>query len=427
MSDSYTTIQQQAIMFDPIVKIPNPNTNGGYYQQISLSYNQGDFIFEGCPMFSPSGLARKGSVCGVTEWVADSGADSDASYEVGYGTEYEVKTHFTIFCKFDPTVKSQQDFIDTMTTIYHKCATVIETHKYELLMKAFSAKDPIRTGFKFPLHVKCDYKTGEILPGRGHIIFWELNDDTTFYDKNDRVVPRHELEYKEMTFIPTIHIKSIYIDGYSNTMLKMSIVSAKILEMYPCNSVSKQLGYKSELIVSYQKYNNDHLIAEPNDLPTLDLFRIGYKSHTIRLSYNYGTEETLRYDIFLVDGTEMDTTWIQDKKIRCELDPSGQFVETMRKIFNHCKHILIRNKNVTGSGAILEDPVKNNCITLSISQDRYMSTLFTDSKGDIISRDHLINKKFKCIPLIHIKRIDLGLDHTVLNMHLHSAIVTHME
>lgn len=407
--ESYTTLNCDAVTIHPVVKrlIPNAQYADQYYQQLPLSYHEDNLIFEGCPMASLYGLQEQRT----------------GSKGPGGGSDTDIKIDYSICCKLDLSSEDTRKFIEIIMAIYNKCAVNIDANKKTLGMAYFSLKHPEHSGFKEPFYYPTDCNTGERIVGRAPSIYWKLkqkNEQAVFYDNNNKFVPWHALEYMEMILIPTIHIRSVFINC-NRASFQIDLVSAKILEMRPCNSISKQLDPQlSKWIVRYQQYSGDYLNYNPVQMYTIEKER----RYRLPLMYNYGTKDNPLHDIFLLEGCEVNGS-IQDNKMTCELEGPNQFTEMMCEFIKHCKYILNQTKGtfrILDVTNILKDPIANNRINLYLSQDPRRPTLFTDRTGKTMTLDPS-NKKFRCIPLINVKHIEVKEGQAELKMELYSAII----
>ena len=417
---TYQSLNPDAIIVHPVVKRPIPNANDQYYEQLPLSYLQDELIFEGCPVTSPFGLQEQRT-----------------------GGPDNVKFTYSIYCKFNLSTESDCKFIDTMMTIYNKCALNIDDNKRTLKMHHFSSKHAEQTGFTNPLYYPTDRNTGARIVGRNPSIYWKLNqkdEQTIFYDNNNKFVPWHTLEYMEMKIIPTIHIKCVFI-GYGRASLQIDLVSAKIVEMRPCNSLSKQLDQSYNIIVRYSNYNTNHLIADP----VHSIYQDKKEYHRVPLMYNYGTVDQPVHDIFLLEGPEVDAVINNNNEMISKIDPSNQKVthemitycemtckidpkdqSVIHELITFCKDILKQNKGrfqIRNLEYAMKDPIRKNLLKVFISEDPRKPTLFTDRDGMTIERDQMVNKKFRCVPLFHVKDLKVQDGQGQLRIELHSAIV----
>jgi hypothetical protein len=332
---------------------------------------------------------------------------------------HDVKIDYSICCKLDLSSEATRKFIEVIMTIYNKCAVTIEADKRSLRMPYFSLKHP-EMGFKEPIYHPTDHITGERIVGRAPSIYWKLkqrDEQTVFYGNNNEFIPWHALEYQELILIPTIHIRSVFIGG-GRASFQISLISARILEMRSCNSVSKQLDpLLSKCIVRYQQYSRECFTFQQAEAHQYDK----ESWYRIPVMYNYGTDEQRKYDSFLLEGPEMDGI-LHDNKMTCELTGSNSCTETIHELIEVCKYVLnmlkgrIRISDVTG---ILHDPIDNNKLSLYLSKNPRKPTLFTDRNGKVVTP----NKNFRCIPLIHVKHIDVRNGRAELKMELHSAII----
>jgi hypothetical protein len=367
--------------------------------------------------------------------------------ELRTGEPDNVKVNYSIGCKLDLSSEATREFIELIMAIYSKCAQSIDDNKRALKMNYFSATQAERTGFNNPLYHLTDRNTGKKIMGRNPSIYWKLKpfEEQTIFYNNDKLVPWHALEYMEMIIIPTCHIKGVYI-GYGRACLQIDLVSAKILEMHPCNSISKQLDPSFKMMVRYTQYDTSRLIADPVQTTHKEsILHHRNESHRIPLMYNYGTVEDPVYDICLVEGPETEAVIYNNNEMRlksnpsnnkvthemitycemtCKIDPKDQSV--IYELVTFCKHILEQNKErfqIRDLGCAMRDPIRKNLMTVFISQDPRKPTLFTDRNGTAIARDQMLNKKFKCCPLFHIKDIKVQDGQGQLRIGLHSACV----
>lgn len=137
----------------------------------------------------------------------------------------------TIGCQFDLDNPEHTRFIDTINEVYTGCTHILGQMKGNAQMFAFNPRLPEVTGFRSPLYKPRDHITRLELPGAPSIYF-KLNAQTLFVDITGRIIPHELLTKTEMTFIPLLHVKSIYVKGFAS--LQMTIQSAVVTSIKAC-------------------------------------------------------------------------------------------------------------------------------------------------------------------------------------------------
>lgn len=222
----------------------------------------------------------------------------------------------------------------------------------------------------------------------------------------------------------------------------------------------------NQSFVTYDEYSTPNLTctpAEPKTVP--DGPSKGTPYHMIPFLYNYGTVEHRRLSDFLLEGSEVSTSFgIQSKpnqsgrlehSIMVSFDVNdgaqARFIETMNQIHGGAAYILQQMKGTVklfnfnaqmAEATGLKNPIyrPRDELTGEIIQGRKPSyyfklfqrgkapmveqTLFTDLNGKPIPWTLLQGVDMKFIPLIHIKRIYVGGGKASIQMEVVSAVVT---
>ena len=210
-------------------QIPNsiPAQN---YHVINLEYNYGT---EESPIFRPFEME-------LCEFHTSTGVISKSSNNPD-------KMDESIMIKFDINNKEQFESMDAIRGVYTKCASILAGVKGIVKMHTFDSKTP-ESGFRNPIYYPRDDVTGEIIPGRSPSTFLKLfnrtnnnnTEQTLFVDPKNKPVDKKLLLSVEMSFIPLIHFKRLYI-GSGKCILQMEMKSAIITDIRPRNTQSKQI------------------------------------------------------------------------------------------------------------------------------------------------------------------------------------------
>lgn len=140
--------------------------------------------------------------------------------------------HPSIGCQLDLDNPDHSRFIDTINQVYTACTFILGQMKGCVKMHRFNPALPETSGFHFPLYKPRDPITCHELPGAPSI-YLKLNAQTLFVDITGRIIPHDLLTKTEMTFIPLLHVKSIYIREFA--CLQMTIQSAIVTSIKNCS------------------------------------------------------------------------------------------------------------------------------------------------------------------------------------------------
>lgn len=209
----------------PAAKPPCPPQN---YYQIPLMYNFGndsrkllkDFVIEGPEMSTAMGILTK----------------------EGQGGKIE----YSIMSKFDENNQSNCDFIDTMNKIHSGVAYILHQMKGSVKLFTFNHTMAEATGLKNPVYRPRDDVTGEPIQGRPPSMFLKLFsrgkqplvEQTLFTDVSGKPISWALMKGVEMTFIPCIHIKRIYVG--SKASIQMEVLSAVVTSIRARGTSTKQ-------------------------------------------------------------------------------------------------------------------------------------------------------------------------------------------
>jgi hypothetical protein len=180
------------------------------YHEIPLEYEGTDFILEGCEMEAPKGLQTS--------------------------TRDNCKTEHKIFTILDHKKPTCIRFIDTIDNIYIDSVNMINHFKDELQLKHFNRQNT-DCFFKNFLRYPQDHCTRKIIPNSApsmylKLVFNENNlEQTIFTDQEGKFIAWNELVAVKFTFIPKIHIKSIYV-GYQCSF-RIEVPNATITSIHP--------------------------------------------------------------------------------------------------------------------------------------------------------------------------------------------------
>lgn len=123
---------------------------------------------------------------------------------------------------FDPTDK----FLNVINIIYDKCKKIAYNNKKEI--KMFNLELDTTAEFPDPIsYSKSEEITGYSRPKTEILIFFNISDQTIFYNKETNNIPHENLNIR-LIAIPTIYF-NIYV--YNKVKLQMYIKSAKVIHI----------------------------------------------------------------------------------------------------------------------------------------------------------------------------------------------------
>lgn len=202
-----------------------------YYYQIPLMYNLGtdekkilnDCLIEGCEVTTTFGIQSKPGQSGRLE--------------------------HSVMVKFDLNNESHQRFLETMSQLHGGCAFILGTMKGAVKLYNFNPQMAEATGLKSLIYRPRDELTGEYIQGRSPSMFFKLFsrgtapmvEQTLFTGLDGKAIDWKLMANVQMSFIPLIHIKRMYIGG-RGASIQMEVISAVVTSIEPRNSTTRQLG-----------------------------------------------------------------------------------------------------------------------------------------------------------------------------------------
>ena len=210
----------------PEAKPPCP---AQHYYQIGLAYNYGpqerkiikDFLIEGCEVTAPYGLQSKQGQSGRIE--------------------------HALMVRFDPGNPEHNAFIDSMNAIHGGAAYILGQNRGAVKLYNFSPEMAVATGLKNPVYRPFDDVTAQPIEGKSPSMFLKcfkrgftgMEEKTLFTDPDCKPIPWELLSQSEVTFIPLIHVKHIYVGG-GKASIQMEMVSALVTKVRGRNTETMQ-------------------------------------------------------------------------------------------------------------------------------------------------------------------------------------------
>jgi hypothetical protein len=368
----YTEYQSERLVSGIVTRKLIPETNE-YYYELSVKYRydyEDDFIIEGAPMDCITGIEN-----------------------------HKVKCKISL--QFYEVIKRYTDDLQKLISI-------------NKITSPRSGVDRVSLG--------CDQKEMVIPLQKGFLT------QTIFTDIQGTMIPWHELCDTYIRMIPYIHIRHIYIGNFS--YLVMSLVKATVLYFGPWikqagaivpKNPKYQLEYTGLLksnYISHEEYNNELLCAIQ---PEIKHYPVRYCQ--IPLCYNYGSSTDKILNDFLIEGPECIIT---ASSFNGYLDITIPNTDFIRDLYQACSHILSKmKKEVKMNRFKLEDPETTGFplpYDIPIPVKLPEKTVFVDTQGHLVSRDHL--QKAKIIPLFHIRGLHIHEGRLALfKLTLENAIV----
>jgi len=180
-----------------------------------------DFVIEGPEMTSSQGIITKDGQSG--------------------------KKEYSIMCKFDQSNQTNAEFIETINKVHGGVAFILKQLKGAVKLYNFNADMPEATGLKNPVYRARDEVTGEPIQGRAPSMFLKLFsrgkppmvEQTLFTDIMGKPIPWTLIQGVDVSFIPCIHVKRIYIGG-GKASIQMEVLSAVVTSIRARNTTTKQ-------------------------------------------------------------------------------------------------------------------------------------------------------------------------------------------
>lgn len=204
-----------------------------YYHTINFKYNVSpdpaikntkDLLFEGAEVFSPSGLIAKPGKSGRME--------------------------YSIMVKYNLGKKDQAEMIAALDKLHYTCAVALQKQRGSVKLHSFSAEHAEMCGFKNPTYRARDPVSSEYIEGASPTCFLKLfkrqNGSTLFTRPDGTPIDWRILQNAEVTFIPLIHFKRIYVG--SKPSLQSELKSAIVTSAVPQNSNSLQQSTMKRLM-----------------------------------------------------------------------------------------------------------------------------------------------------------------------------------
>lgn len=213
---------------------PGTDKPAGYYHVIPNMYNYGtdenrilnDFLLEFPEVTSPRGIESKKNQSGRME--------------------------HSIMIRFDPGNAEHSRLIQVLTQLHRDEAQVLGGKKGAVGLRTFDPNNPVATGMKELVYYPYDKMTGELIEGRAPSMYIKMftrgegamKEQTLFtappVDGEKPVVVPWELLYSaELTFVPLMLVKRIYIGG-GKASIQMEMQSAIITGVRARNTASLQ-------------------------------------------------------------------------------------------------------------------------------------------------------------------------------------------
>jgi hypothetical protein len=200
-----------------------------YYNQVPLLYNYGtkenprltDFQFEGCEVTTKRGIQTSKGQSGRDE--------------------------HSIAVTFNTSDPEQLKLIAAMTEVHAGSAQILQNVRGAVGMPHFQAALAEAANYKNPVYYPRDKMSGELIPGRAPSMFFKLFSrgtapfvqQTLFTGLDGKPIPWTMLRNVEMTFIPLLHFKKIYVGG-GKASLQFEMVSAVVTSIKACGSSTSQ-------------------------------------------------------------------------------------------------------------------------------------------------------------------------------------------
>lgn len=222
------------------IKVPEGQAPQSYFT-IPMVYNAikdgkeypEAFLLEGCAMKSTFGLVSKPKPNNTT------GA-MDTS----------------IMCSYSETNEEESAFLDVIQAIFDKTAQNLFAVRGLVKMTFFNATMAEATGLKNQVYRARDPLTSEIIPGRNASIYWKFFDrgqggKTLITDLNGKAIPWEVLYGNEVTFVPVIRFKHVYVG--TKASIQAEIESAFVVDIKAKNSETTQM----DSIEEYKRMHPD--------------------------------------------------------------------------------------------------------------------------------------------------------------------------
>lgn len=186
------------------------------YAKNETDKNNKEFYFEGCEVFSPTGIMTKPGPSGREE--------------------------SSIMIRYNISNPEESKMIAAQDEVHAGCAHIVQQYRHAVKIPSFSAEHAVMCGFKNPTYRPVDSTTGEIMQGASPTCFMKLfkrpNGSTLFTDPNGTPIDWKLLRNVELTFIPLIHFKRIYVG--SKPSLQSEVKSGIVTKVQAQNSTSLQ-------------------------------------------------------------------------------------------------------------------------------------------------------------------------------------------